>query len=93
MTNTASRAYRGTAVRPRPSLLLCRHAGRILHQIVYAAQTQRAVENFPISELRLPRSMISATPLRARKLRAIANIWPAVRGFSGALFDCMRAAA
>jgi fumarate hydratase, class II len=27
---------------------------------LYAAQTQRAVENFPISDLRFPRSFIAA---------------------------------
>lgn len=33
---------------------------RVPAQALYAAQTQRAVENFPISDLRLPRSMIRA---------------------------------
>ena len=33
---------------------------RVPAQALYGAQTQRAVENFPISDLRLPRSMIRA---------------------------------
>jgi fumarate hydratase, class II len=40
---------------------------------LYAAQTQRAVENFPISELRFPRRFIAALGM-VKKAAALANV-------------------
>jgi fumarate hydratase class II len=50
---------------------------RVPEEALYGAQTQRAVENFPISSLRLPRSFIRALGLIKASAAAV-NRWPEV---------------
>ncbi len=46
---------------------------RVPADALYGAQTQRAVENFPISDLRMPRSMIRALGMIKAAAAAVNN--------------------